>query len=132
VKFISKILLIGILSFSILYGGAIVDDFGAISEGDNIVLHWLSLTETNVKHYEILRGPDKDHLSFLATIEAKGSNSDYTFVDASAYKTTNSTYAYGLVIVDVDGSKSEPMRIFVDHNVSGVKRTWGSIKALFR
>ncbi len=45
----------------------------------------------------------------------------------------HSFYAYGLVIVDQDGSRSEPMHTFVTHNgVSSVKRTWGSIKALFR
>ena len=90
------------------------------------------ISEPNVQNYEILRGPDKDILNFLNTVKSKGSNSTYTFVDESAYKTSNSFYAYGLVIVYTDGTKSDPMRISVTHGVSSVKRTWGSIKALFR
>lgn len=119
--------------FSILYAGAIIQSFEAQSNGDNIVLTWQSLDENNVKHYEILRGPDKDRLSFLTTVDAQGDNSNYTFTDENAYKTTDSFYAYGLVIVDYDGTKSEPMHVFVYHDrVSSFKRTWGSIKAIFR
>ncbi|MCB0730529.1 MAG: hypothetical protein KDC88_05800 [Ignavibacteriae bacterium] len=128
-----KIFIILFLSVSFLFGGAIIQFFVADSNGDNIVLTWQSTSEQNVKHYEILRGPDKDHLTVIDIILSKGDNSNYSYTDENAYKTTNSFYAYGLVIVDNDGSKSEPMHTFVTHNgVSSVKRTWGSIKALFR
>jgi len=132
-KYISKILLVVFLNMSILFGSAFIQFFVADSNGDNIVLSWQSTTEESVNHYEILRGPDRDNLSILTTVEAKGNNSNYSYVDESAYKTAESFYAYGLVIVDNDGSKSEPMYRFITHNgVSSVKRTWGSIKALFR
>ena len=132
-KYIPKIMLLVFLNFTILFGGALIQYFVADSNGDNIVLTWQSTSEQNVKHYEILRGPDKDHLSLITVVDSKGDNSNYSFVDENAYKTSESFYAYGLVIVDRDGSRSEPMNVFVTHNgVSGVKRTWGSIKALFR
>lgn len=117
----------------ILYAGAIIQSFEAQSNGDNIVLSWQSASEDNVSHYEILRGPNKDHVSTLTAIPAKGDNSEYSFTDENAYKTAESFYAYALVIVDRDGSKSEPMFKFVYHDrVSSFKRTWGSIKAIFR
>ena len=118
---------------SVLYAGAIIQSFEAQSNGDNIVLSWQSADEQNVSHYEILRGPSRDHVSSLTSIPAKGSNSEYTFTDENAYKTSDAFYAYALVIVDRDGSKSEPMFKFVYHDrVSSFKRTWGSIKAIFR
>ena len=128
----STISLIVIIS-TIIYAGAIIQSFEARSNGDNIMLTWQSGDEHNVSHYEIFRGPNKDHISALTTIPAKGSNSDYSFIDENAYKTSDSFYAYALVIVDRDGSKSEPMFKFVYHDrVSSFKRTWGSIKAIFR
>lgn len=131
-KLISKIFLLLALSTT-LFGGALIQYFVADSNGDNIVLTWQSTSEQNVKEYIIMRGPDKERLSSIALIGSKGENSNYSFTDENAYKTTDSFYAYGLIIVDQDGSKSEPMHTFVTHNgVSSVKRTWGSIKALFR
>ena len=121
------------LNFSILLGGAFVQFFGVDSNGDNITLTWQTTNEENVKEFEILRGPDKDNLSLIGNVVAKGNNSSYTYIDKNAYKTNSSFYSYGLVIVDIDGSKSEPITKGVTHNgVSGIKRTWGSIKALFR
>jgi hypothetical protein len=121
------------LTFSIIYAGAIIQSFEIESDNGNIILTWQSSTEQNVKQYEILRGPDKDRLTLIATVQAKGDNSLYTYIDENAYKTSDSFYAYGLVIRDNDGSKSEIMHTRILHeNVSSVKRTWGSIKALFR
>lgn len=131
-KLISKISLL-LLVTSTLFGGALIQYFVADSNGDNIVLTWQSTSEQNVKEYIILRGPDKDMLSSVAIVKSKGENASYSFTDENAYKTSESFYAYGLIIVDKDGSRSEPMHTFVTHNgVSSVKRTWGSIKALFR
>ncbi len=117
----------------VIFGGAFIQYFNAVSSGDNIVLTWQTLNEENVKEFVIFRGPDRDHLAQIAVVEAKGDNSEYTYIDENAYKTNESFYAYALIIVDTDGSRSEPIFAFVTHNgVSSVKRTWGSIKALFR
>lgn len=132
-KYSLKILSLLLITFSLIYGGAIIQYFEIESSDGNIILSWQSTTEQNVRHYEILRGPDKDHLTFIASVPAKGDNSNYTYVDENAYKTSDSFYAYGLVIRDNDGSKSDIMHTRILHqNVSSVKRTWGSIKALFR
>lgn len=131
---LKNIIFIWLIAFlTISLGSAFIQFFVADSNGENITLTWQSTDEQNVKEYVILRGPDKDNLISIATIPAKGSNSSYVFYDKSAYKSTGSFYAYGLVIVDVDGTRSEPMYTFVSHDgVSSIKRTWGSIKALFR
>jgi len=122
-----------LLNFTVLLGSAFVQFFVADSNGDNIVLTWQTSDEQNVQEFEILRGPDKDNLTSIATIASQGNNSSYSFLDKNAYKTNSSFYAYGLVVVDYDGSKTDPLTIGVSHDgVSSVKKTWGSIKALFR
>lgn len=128
-----KIIVLIIFTSTIVLGGAIINFFVAESNGDNIVLTWQSGSEQNVKEYEVLRGPDKDHLAVIATIKAKGDNTTYSYIDQNAYKTNDSFYSYGLVVVDSDGIRSSTMYSFITHSgVSSVKRTWGSIKALFR
>lgn len=132
-KYVLQIFAVLALTFTLIYAGAIIQSFEINSDNDNVILTWQSATEQNVKQYEILRGPDKDRLALIATVQAKGDNSQYTYIDENAYKTSDSFYAYGLVIRDNDGSKSEIMhRRILHENVSSVKRTWGSIKALFR
>lgn len=132
-KYVLQIFAVLALTFTLIYAGAIIQSFEINSDNDNVILTWQSATEQNVKQYEILRGPDKDRLALIATVQAKGDNSQYTYIDENAYKSSDSFYAYGLVIRDNDGSKSEIMhRRILHENVSSVKRTWGSIKALFR
>ena len=132
-KYALHIFSVLLLTFTLIYAGAIIQSFEIESDNGNIILSWQSSTEQNVRQYEILRGPDKDRLTLIASIPAKGDNSLYNYIDENAYKTSDSFYAYGLVIRDNDGSKSEIMHTRILHeNVSSVKRTWGSIKALFR
>ena len=89
-----------LLNFTILFGSAFVQFFVADSNGDNIILTWQTSDEQNVQQFEILRGPDKDNLTSIATIASQGNNSSYTYLDKNAYKTNSSFYAYGLVVVD--------------------------------
>ena len=122
-----------IVSFSLHFAGAFIQTFQAESDGDNIILTWQTLSEDDVKNFEILRGPDKDNLVKIGTVSPKGNNSYYKYVDENAYKTQESFYSYGLVIVDKNNLRSSPIFRSVLHDgVSDVKRTWGSIKALFR
>lgn len=115
-------------------GGAFLDYFNGRSDGDNIVLEWKTRSESNLLRYEIQRkaGYDGEFVT-LTTVAPKGSNSLYTYVDRSAYKATESIYIYRLKIVDSQsGPASYSSEITVSHSVSSVKRTWGSIKAMFR
>lgn len=115
-------------------GGAFLDFFNGRSDGDNIVLEWKTRSESNLLRYEIQRkaGASGEFVT-LATVQPKGSNSLYTYIDRSAYKESESVYIYRLKILDSSsGPASYSNEITVTHSVSSVKRTWGSIKAMFR
>ncbi|MBR9977971.1 MAG: hypothetical protein KFH87_07775 [Bacteroidetes bacterium] len=116
------------------FGGAFLDFFNGRSDGNNIVLEWKTRTETNLLRYEIQRkAGNNGEFIILATVQPKGSNSLYTYVDRSAYKDAESIYGYRLKIVETaSGPTSYSNEITVTHSVSSVKRTWGSIKAMFR
>ncbi len=131
---ILRISVILLLVSATAFGGAFLDFFNGRSDGDNIVLEWKTRSESNLLRYEIQRkaGQDGEFVT-LSTVNPKGSNSLYTYIDRSAYKATESIYVYRLKIVDATGGPASYSNdITVSHSVSSVKRTWGSIKAMFR
>jgi len=133
-KHILRISVILLLVTTTAISGAFLDFFNGRSDGDNIVLEWKTRSESNLQRYEIQRkaGQDGDFVT-LSAVSPKGSNSLYTFIDRSAYKASQSVYVYRLKIVESSGSPaSYSNEITVSHSVSSVKRTWGSIKAMFR
>ena len=129
------ILIVGVCALfsGVLYAGAFLDYFHAGSDGDNIRLEWRTRTERGVEKFEIERksGHDGEFIS-LNSVDPRGSNSTYEYVDRSAYKETASVYVYRLRINESGVSPSYSNEVTVSHSVSSVKRTWGSIKAMFR
>jgi len=121
-----------VAGLSNLFAGAFLHYFHAKSEGENVVLTWETGEEANITEYVILRGVEKEQMVEIAVVKPKGSNSNYKFTDESAYKTNDSFYIYQLKILDGDGSETFSNHVSVSHRPSSVKRTWGSIKALFR
>ena len=68
----------------------------------------------------------------MASYKAKGSNQPYDFVDESAFRTYATYYKYRITALYANGARSDPFETGVPHTVSSVRRTWGSIKAMFR
>jgi len=104
----------------------------ARSDGNDITIQWGTTEESLVQEFVIERqgGTEPDFVA-IGSVPPKGSNSFYEFVDQTAFKTTTSVYQYRIKIVAADGITYSKV-ISVAHNVSSVKRTWGSLKAMFR
>ncbi len=132
-KFVfAKILLIFFV-VTALYAGAFLEYFQGRSEGEDIRIEWKTGDESNLQNFAVERKTPQSSFAEIITIQPKGSNSFYSYLDKSAYKLNNDMiFIYRLKIVDVGGQVSYSAEITVTHNVSGVKRTWGSIKAMFR
>jgi len=132
--YVKKITLYILFLFAVstAFAGAYLNFFNAKSENGNVKLEWKTQDESNVKQFVIERRSAQGGFMYLQTITPKGSNSYYTYVDEAAYKTQDVVFSYRLKIVDNDGSSSYSSERFVSHSISGVKRTWGSIKAMFR
>ncbi len=115
-----------------VFAGAFIQFFNAKSEGDNIRLEWRTAEESNLKMFAVERKSYNNGFVEIGFVSPKGSNSSYVFVDQNVYKTTDLIFTYRLKIVDNNNQFSYSNEISVSHSVSGVKRTWGSIKAMFR
>ncbi|MBK9099311.1 MAG: hypothetical protein IPM14_14585 [bacterium] len=128
---LSHILIIFLLTTAV-FAGTFLEYFHGRSEGDDIRLEWKTREEVNLQNFKIERKTPQSAFAEIATIQPKGSNSYYSYLDQTTYKITDMIFIYRLKIVDTNGQASYSNEVTVSHSVSGVKRTWGSIKAMFR
>ena len=128
---LSQIFIILIIATAV-FAGTFLEYFHGRSEGDDIKLEWKTKEETNLQNFKIERKTPQSSFVEITTVQPKGSNSYYSYLDQSTYKISDMIFIYRLKIVDTNGQASYSSEVSVSHNVSGVKRTWGSIKAMFR
>lgn len=127
----SKFLILFLITITVIYAGVELISFTAKSQNGNVILNWQTASETNLKNFVVERKSVDGNFFEIAVVEPK-SDKKYQYIDQSAFKTLDAVYSYRIKIVDNDGSVSYSGVQSVYHNVSSVKRTWGSIKALFR
>ncbi|MCX6170727.1 MAG: hypothetical protein NTX65_15405 [Ignavibacteriales bacterium] len=121
-----------LLTAGLIIAGVDLRSFTAKSSGGNVVLNWETNSETNFTYFVVQRKTVNGGYAEIGNIYPK-SDRTYEFVDQTAFKTSGQVYVYRLKIVDNDGNVSYSGEVTVAHNsISSVKRTWGSIKALFR
>ena len=124
-------ILVLVLSTGIVFAGVDLLKFSARSQNGNVVVGWQTVSESNLNYFAVERKTVNGSFVELGKVYPR-SDKNYEYVDQSAFKTSDQLYVYRLKILDNDGSTSYSNEIAVPHNVSSVKRTWGSIKALFR
>lgn len=106
----------------------------AIPKGDEITIQWQSTNENGVLGYEIeRRAEDAADFKRLSRVDAKGSGSMYVFVDDGAFYKSSSgkRFTYRVKAVGSSLQQYSPT-ITIMHEVSGVRKSWGMIKELFR
>ncbi len=129
-KLFQILLVLSIIGTSL--AGAFMEYFHGRTEGENVKLEWKTGEESNLKNFVIERKTQQSSYVDLTTLQAKGDNSFYSYVDESVYKSSDYVFTYRLRIVDQDQRISYSSEVSVSPSISGVKRTWGSIKAMFR
>ncbi len=125
-----KILIILTCAAAVFAGASVT--LNVYADGDNAVIQWSTSNESNVENYVVQkRTPSSDFID-IATI-SPNSNHFYQYEDKSVYKTNDAIYIYRVKIVDYNNPNYTYSReASVSMNISGIKRTWGSIKAMFR
>lgn len=126
-------LIVSFLIIATVYAGAYIEYFHARSESDDVRLEWQTSEETNLQKFVIERKTPQSSFTEIASVSPKGNNSNYVFTDQNAYKTNDMVFVYRLKIVDNNDQVTYSADVTVSHSISSVaKRTWGSIKAMFR
>ena len=133
-KFLPITFLIIIFSFGIVYAGFTLQYFTAKDNQEGILLEWKTGDEAGVSRFDIERSAGNvNNFIYLTNVHSTGNNSYYSYQDNNiTVNPTQSIYYYRLKCIMPDGSYSYTEIISVIRSVSGIKETWGSIKAIFR
>jgi hypothetical protein len=106
----------------------------AQSNGSDVIIRWTTADEAGVQRFEVVRrsGWTGDFIVIGVVEQLKGNNSAYEFLDKSAFKSSGGLYQYKVRIINGENPAPETEVVSVSHVSSAAKRTWGSIKAMFR
>lgn len=103
-------------------------------DGSSIIVTWSMIDESDVQYYEILRraGPNGNFIVVSPQIQKRGNNSTYEYRDLSVFKSEDGIYCYKVRLITGQNPAPETSETSVSFLSSAAKRTWGSIKAMFR
>jgi hypothetical protein len=104
----------------------------ATSNNSMIMVRWASDDDAGISGYEVARKSGLEGAFIVIAVAPLSGDRSYVFVDETAFRTTDSYYQFRITPVYADGRAVEPFYVTVTHSVSSVRRTWGSIKAMFR
>lgn len=135
-KFNIKLILIFIFITGLLYGAVTLQYFTARDNANGVLVEWKTGDESGTVKFEIERSADTpDNFIYIDYKGATGNNSYYSYQDNSVdlgSGRTSALYYYRLKCIDPNGNYTYTNHITVSHTVSGIRSTWGSIKAIFR
>ena len=135
-KIYIKILLFVLLFSGLVYASVTLQYFTARDNANGVLVEWKTLDEGGTVRFEIERSADTpDNFIYINYKNATGNNSYYSYQDNSVDfggGRISSIYYYRLKCVEENGNYTYTNHITVSHTVSGIRSTWGSIKAIFR
>jgi hypothetical protein len=135
VKLWIPVLLLKVAFSAPLKASARLSEFYAKREKNAVVLEWTTEEESNLARFEIHRSTDQIRWHKIGETRAAGESFQkiaYSFTDNSIFKSTVNTLYYRLVLVDKSGNAQSWDVIASVEGQSGIRHTWGSIKAMFR
>ncbi|RMF60166.1 MAG: hypothetical protein D6748_04695 [Calditrichaeota bacterium] len=124
-------LIFSFLLITYLFADAVIMEFSGEPAQDKIVLKWKTGVETNVQKFVVERSLNNKSFTSIGEVAAKGSNSQYEYIDQTIAD-SKAIFYYRLKVVNNDGSFQFTESIAVIPKISSLARTWGSIKALFQ
>lgn len=126
-------ILVPLLVIGVLFAATDLQYFTARSDSDAILLEWKTGAEDNLNRFEIERSASEpNNFIHIGTVSAIGNNSYYYYRDEVTMNSSAPLYYYRLKLIDNNGGHVYSNTITVTHIISGVRSTWGSIKAIFR
>lgn len=131
-RLLASILILLVFLVGTALANVVFSRFDARTEGNDIVVSWQASVETDVREYVLERKTLFDaQFVEMARFEPHGTNSLYTYRDARVFKVQSEQVSYRLRIISSDNSFVVTDAVTVDYTPTAVRRTWGSIKAMF-
>lgn len=131
-RLLASILLLLVVFVGTVLANVVFSRFDARTEGNDIVVSWQASVETNVNEYVLERKTLFDaQFVEMARFQPHGTGFLYRYRDERVFKVQSEQVSYRLRIINSDNSFVVTDAITVDYTPTAVRRTWGSIKAMF-
>ena len=102
-------------------------------QNNDFVLSWEAEQEDDVRSYELYRKTSYTAtFSVIKTLTPHGIGKAYTFKDDEVYKVTSEQVDYRLEVVFTNGLRQQVAQEQLNYQATALRRTWGSIKAMFQ
>ena len=115
--------------------GAVQMSFFKVDEQENdLVVSWQTAREVEVREYEVQRMTRLTNNQFVKveSLSPHGPNKPYVFRDDQVFKASSEQVDYRLEVIYVDGVREQLASEQVNYTSTAIRRTWGSIKAMFQ
>ena len=127
-----------VLGLAVLLAGAAFNTvrlktFDVERDGNAFVIKWETDEEVQVSTFEVFRkrGFEDDFVS-IGTSNGHGPNQEYKIIDDQVYKTGSAFIDYRLEVVFANGVRQRIAEKKVNYTSTAIRRSWGSIKAMFQ
>ena len=130
---LSTITILIFLIATIAFAGTVFIEFNATPLDNKVLLYWKTGSETGVDQFQIKRSSDGNLFIEIGVVNKKGDGSEYEYTDENVIFKDSQTFFYKIRAIKSNGSLVEESESTpVNPNISGIYRTWGAIKAMFR
>lgn len=108
--------------------------FQVNAEQNDFVVSWQSDVEQEVQAYELQRRTryTNGEFNLVATVAPHGTGQPYRYVDDQVFKSAAEQVDYRVEVVYENGLRQVLASKSVNYTPTAVRRTWGSIKAMWQ
>ena len=133
-RFPLLILLVLLLTGAGLWAGTVkLDYFKVDRQGNTFLIAWKAQTEEDVRSYELFRKTlHATEFTSIQVLHAHGVGKEYQFNDDQVYKAASEQVDYRLEAIFTNGLRQHVAERKVNYTPTAIRRTWGSIKAMFQ
>ena len=116
------------------YAGLFVfSEYSATPANNKVTISWITKSESGISRFVILRSTDDKSYSEVGSTLARGTAGNYSYTDTNVLFKDTQTFFYKIRAVRSNNAMVEETEsLIVNPNISGIFRTWGAIKAMFR
>ena|GEM_PF-262542 len=131
---LSTFLVLLLTGAGFMAGQVRLSDFKIQEEGNDFRVSWTTEMEDEVRQFELMRRSPNSNDQFVRvhTVPAHGIGREYGYLDSQVFKSGSEKLDYRLEAVYFNGVREAVRTVSVNYTSTAVRRTWGSLKAMFQ
>ena len=131
---LSTVLVLLLTGASMLSGRVQLSAFDIRAEGNDFRISWTTELEEEVRQFELMRRTPNSNDQFVRVFSApaQGPGLAYGFLDSQVFKSGSDKLDYQLEAVYGNGVREVIRTESMNYTSTAVRRTWGSLKAMFQ